>query len=571
MMKLLHIKNKHILLVLCCLCIEGTLTSQIKKGPYLLYNANNTQLTVNWQLTTTQSCLFKWGITSSCNDGSATTNEINSGIDGHQHKYTITASLIPGTKYYYKVIDNNGSGTTYSGSFYSLPSASSVKLKYLGYGDTRTNPSLQNTVCAQMLSAISADPDCQTFLLHVGDWVSDGSSENYWRDEFFNRTYLNNINVQANLAIQGAKGNHENFEGDLLKKYWSYNYPNPELVPDITYYSFDYGPVHVSVLDQYTDYSIGSTQYSWLENDLSTSTKIWKVIVLHSPGYTDEGASHPNNTLVQELIQPLCETYGVQLVLGGDNHIYARCLINNVHHLTIGGGGAPLHPVGRYGEGWVTSESTLHFVKFTINGTNLNVTVYRPDGSTIESFNIYENFDATNFTFSNTSSLHTGGHTGAYYAANTITAITNVNIQAGTGVSFVAGNNVLLKTGFHAYSSSNFYAAKIAGNLEGFKNAKTSNSLITQNEDSQLKQFETVREIKFYPNPNNGKFTIYRKGDTEEPLLIEIYNVTGSLIYKLETYQTQTVPIDISDKPNGMYIMRVIQGNIITNSKILKK
>ena len=67
------------------------------------------------------------------------------------------------------------------------------------------------------------------------------------------------------------------------------------------YYSFDYGPVHVVVLDQYTNggnYGSGSPQYTWLVNDLSTSTKPWKIIVLHQPGWSCNGG-HPNDTNVQ--------------------------------------------------------------------------------------------------------------------------------------------------------------------------------------------------------------------------------------------------------------------------------
>jgi len=39
------------------------------------------------------------------------------------------------------------------------------------------------------------------------------------------------------------------------------------------YWSFDYGPAHFTIVNQYSTYSVGSAQYNWLKNDLETSTK----------------------------------------------------------------------------------------------------------------------------------------------------------------------------------------------------------------------------------------------------------------------------------------------------------
>ena len=108
------------------------------------------------------------------------------------------------------------------------------------------------------------------------------------------------------------------------------------------YWSFDYGPAHFVMLDQYVDYAVGSPQYTWLVNDLAASTKIWKFIVMHEQGWST-GGGHENNTTVQTIIQPLAELYGVSIVFGGHNRYYARAVVNGVQHLTVGGGGAPLY------------------------------------------------------------------------------------------------------------------------------------------------------------------------------------------------------------------------------------
>ena len=89
----------------------------------------------------------------------------------------------------------------------------------------------------------------------------------------------------------------------IFKKYHPFNFPSSRF-----YFSFDYGPVHVAVVDQYTSYTSGSAQYNWLVNDLSTSTKPWKIIVLHQPGWSCNGG-HGNDGTVQSTIQPLCTQY----------------------------------------------------------------------------------------------------------------------------------------------------------------------------------------------------------------------------------------------------------------------
>jgi len=104
------------------------------------------------------------------------------------------------------------------------------------------------------------------------------------------------------------------------------------------YYSFDYGPVHITVIDQETDYLPGSQQYNWIVNDLSATDKLWKIAVFHKPGWS-AGGGHSNSKNVQNYLQPLFEKYGVSFAICGHNHYYSRAVINGVQHITTGGGG----------------------------------------------------------------------------------------------------------------------------------------------------------------------------------------------------------------------------------------
>ena len=347
-------------------------TATLEKGPYLIYPGNNTEMQVLWQLDYSETCSLAWGLDTNYSDGSTDVPEY--GTD-HQYEYTITG-LTPGSKYYYKVTVGAGIST---GTFMAAPANSATSLKFLMYGDTRTNVADQALVCAGMNAAIASDPAYQTILLLAGDWVETNAETN-WTLEYFNRSYPALLQTQASVPITGTMGNHEG-GGSVYVKYWPYPYVAAH------YWSFDYGPVHIAVVDQYTSYTSGSAQYNWLVNDLSNSTKQWNIIVLHEPGWSCRGG-HNNNTTVQSVIQPLCEQYDVQIVLGGHNHYYSRGLVNGVHHLTSGGGGAPLY-TPKAGEPYIVSYlRSLNFQKVEINGNTLTYTSLKPDGTVIDTFTI---------------------------------------------------------------------------------------------------------------------------------------------------------------------------------------
>ena len=63
--------------------------------------------------------------------------------------------------------------------------------------------------------------------------------------------------------------------------------------------------------------------------------------------------------------------------------------INNVHHLTLGGGGAPLYDPSGTSEGLILSEKSFHFAKINIDNDIMRVDIIRPDGSFIETFEVF--------------------------------------------------------------------------------------------------------------------------------------------------------------------------------------
>lgn len=382
--------RKTLLIIICTLFVAGgVVRAEMQKGPYLIYPGENTQMTVLWQLgeTLAEGCRLEWG-TSLEYGSSVTVTESGSNPNEHQYEYTIGTgtALDAGIKYYYRVREGISSGAYHTGGFRTAPAATAHTVKLMVYGDTRSYPKDHNAVNEGMIELFEADPNYQSITLLTGDWVNKGEAEDDWDEQFFDSSYSHTHKFQANMPINGCIGNHEWDSGSnpptLFDKYWPYPYV------DGFYWSFDYGPAHIAVVDQYDeDYSPSSAQLTWLENDLATTEKEWKFVMFHAPGYSAGG--HDDNDDVRNYIQPLCETYRVDIVFCGHNHYYARCDVNGVKHITTGGGGAPLKtPDLNYSSYVESCTKTHHFCRIAINGRRLDLVAMKPDGTVIDSFTL---------------------------------------------------------------------------------------------------------------------------------------------------------------------------------------
>ncbi len=346
-----------------------------KKEPYLLYPANNTKMLVLWQTYNTDDCVLSYGTDTTCASGSIVVAEYG---DNHQYKYLLTG-LETDTKYYYNV---NCNDEIKKGSFVTGADNNSTEFTFYAYGDTRSNPTTHDGVAGQVVQDIEQNPETQTFIVSSGDLVADGDNESDWQEQFFSADFENIRKMMARLPYLAAVGNHEG-QGMLFKKY----FPYPMYASDRFYYSFDYGPAHFIVVDQFTDYSLGSDQYNWIVNDLSVSDKNWKIFLFHKPGWS-AGGGHDNSTQVQQVLQPLFEQYGVQLAITGHNHYYARAMVNGVNHITTGGGGAPLYNPNPNSDSIVKVSKSYHYCKVHVKGDTLTYKAIKDDGSVIETFKI---------------------------------------------------------------------------------------------------------------------------------------------------------------------------------------
>lgn len=368
--------RKHCSLALAILFMTSLLAcAEVRKGPYLIPTGDNTEMTIHWQLQRTQTCFLEWGEDEGYSLGSTNTYENGSNPNQHQHAYTI-AGLTPGAKYYYRINTLLGE---YTGTFRAAPGSEETDLKFMAYGDTRTNPDIHDWVAQSMVFTYQMDEAFQTFVLGVGDLVGAGDLEPIWDLEFFDPAYENIQRMLANAPFVSCIGNHEQ-SGELYEKYFPYPFEEGG-----RYWSFDYGPAHFVMVDQYVDYTAGSAQLQWIDNDLASTDETWRFVFFHEPGWSAGG--HANETDVQDYIQPLFETYGVDIVFAGHNHYYARATVNGVQHVTTGGGGAPLYaPDPDYTPEVIAASESNHFCKVEIEGNTLAFSAVKPDGTEIDSF-----------------------------------------------------------------------------------------------------------------------------------------------------------------------------------------
>lgn len=360
--------------------------SLFRKNPYLIYTGNNTQMKIVWQLKETARSMIRWGMDSSYSLGSARTKEYG---NDHQHAYTIKR-LKPGTCYYYTVMAGEAAENS-AASFVTAPEKDADSLKFFVYGDTRSFPRIHNEIAETIITTFQTDPDYRTFVLLTGDMVTYGAEEFSWGDEIFNPANNEIQTLTASLPLLSCAGNHElyfeNYKGTdnslrLFKKYFPYPF-----VKD-TYWSFDYGPAHFVILDQYSE-NFKTKEIAWLEKDLQKSSKPWKFVCLHEPGWSAGGeGAHPNNLKVQQLIQPLLEKYQVTAVFAGHNHYYARALVNGVYHITTGGGGAPLYTADAYAPKVTVTAENYHYCEVEIEANTLLFKALKTDGAIIDTFTL---------------------------------------------------------------------------------------------------------------------------------------------------------------------------------------
>jgi hypothetical protein len=250
-------------------------------------------------------------------------------------------------------------------------------------GDTRSYLVDQTTGFRNNLAAIaSRNPD---LLFVAGDLVESGGEQRDW-DEFWKHMEL----LAGKVPVLGALGNHEYYAGPYtggydqpfseaaMDRYLTYfEYPsngaaNPR--QEGRYYTLRYGPVSFIILDACNngpngsdedtnfmllgqqdagggdapDFSTGSEQYIWLEEQLAKArdSSLFTFVIVHHapwssgphglpPGLGGDTADNQSGLPVRELA-PLFMYYGVDAVFSGHDEMWERSVLYETQVLEDG-------------------------------------------------------------------------------------------------------------------------------------------------------------------------------------------------------------------------------------------
>lgn len=205
----------------------------------------------------------------------------------------------------------------------------------------------------------------------IGDYGQDGSNElnvanlvKSWTPDFIITTGDNNYDSGAAFTIDqnigkyyhdfiypytgsyGAGATTNRFFPSLGNHDWVTPNAQPYLdyftLPgNERYYDFTRGPVHLFAIDSDPNepdgISSSSTQATWLQDKLATSTSCWQLVYFHHPPFSS--GLHGSTSSMQWPYQ----AWGVDGVLSGHDHTYERIVLGDFPYFVNGLGGRNIY------------------------------------------------------------------------------------------------------------------------------------------------------------------------------------------------------------------------------------
>ncbi|WP_339281966.1 metallophosphoesterase family protein [Paenibacillus sp. FSL H8-0282] len=226
------------------------------------------------------------------------------------HKVEATG-LEPGTLYTYRV-GSGVEGEWSPAAEFTTEEDGLASVSFINVTDSQGETAEDFKLWGNTLNkAFQTFPEAE-FIVHNGDLTENPEDSAGW-DDFFG-------NVQgwiSGIPLMPVTGNHDEVDEDATYYTSHFNLPDNGAKGSIagTSYSFDYGPVHVTVLNTESNLK---KQTEWLKEDLKNTDKKWKIVAMHRPAYGGNSYKKVENWT------DIFDTYEVDLVLQGHNHEYSR-------------------------------------------------------------------------------------------------------------------------------------------------------------------------------------------------------------------------------------------------------
>ena len=244
----------------------------------------------------------------------------------NRHTAVVT-NLEPGKTYYYRLGSKAGGWWSDVVAF-EMDAAGDDHFSFLYVNDSQGMVESDYETYLNTLEQADATFPGASFMLHSGDFVDDGSNEDYW-------SWVLDSGVSASLATTPAAGNHEDrssveevtVDNALMSHFNFQNLPDQDTSTGV-YYSFVYENATFIVLntnDLAQDETLSAQQYNWAYETAQNANTQWKIILMHKSPYSNGPHGEDSDVIaIREQLNQLCATCDIDLVLSGHDHVYNR-------------------------------------------------------------------------------------------------------------------------------------------------------------------------------------------------------------------------------------------------------
>lgn len=270
-------------------------------------------------------------------------------------------NLKPDTSYYFRIGNESLNSWSDVGTFRTAQVSGAFT--FIDLTDTQAKNEDEADLSAQTIAKAMTTIPNANFFLHSGDIVDNGTKEEQWK------WLLGHSQPSLmNITIAPAAGNHED------KNYGYYEHFNVKEATDSNtetgaYYSYDYSNTHFIIMnsnensEEYANFT--PAQVAWLKSDVAaarTAGAKWIIVNFHKGPYTTSNHASDKDIMgtngVRNKIAPIMAELGIDFVVQGHDHIYARS--------------KPINKEGKATESEMITE--------TLNGQEMKYTV-NPDGT----------------------------------------------------------------------------------------------------------------------------------------------------------------------------------------------
>ena len=368
----------------------------------------STQIGISWQTQSkTEQAVVQLAVENSTPDlkeiaktYNAESHSWNNGVSEVFSHQIVINDLVPSTVYAYRV----GDGINWSEwNTFETVNADDSKLSFVYFGDVQYG---FDTVWGRVLRQSLKSCPNPAFFLYAGDLITTAGVDNEWKLFFDAGDW-----VFRTFPIMATPGNHEHYKvndeyGDLAP-HWDANFcfaqNGPEGLKNTVYYT-DVKDVRFISLNTTNLLTPGvdiAKQIDWFKSVLENNTSRWTVVTMHHPIHNLKSGRDDNP--IQELLQPVFEEYGVDLVLQGHDHAYGRLVDadkksdkNVGPAYVVSSAGAKMYGFNfsNWADRLATNTQLYQVIDF--DGDELIFSAYLVDGELFDQFKLRKKKDGSN-------------------------------------------------------------------------------------------------------------------------------------------------------------------------------